>query len=270
MIVSIGDIGVDHYITSGEKYIGGIATNFAVHVHRLHQPVTLLSVIGNDDNGALALRILQKEGLATDFIKQIPGSTPEQKIELVNDERNFVGYTMGVLASLALDADGEKLLQSADAVVIPLSDGMKPIFDQVMNLPLPSTKKIVDFSRDADIPGFEHGDVISMMKTYIDQFDIAFLGGENAIEDQVRAIAKTHPTKLIILTCGSHGSTAFFDGKEIHQPAIFVPCLVDTTGCGDAFRAGFVANYMVHHDVQKALEAGTKIGAATAEHMGAF
>ena len=130
--------------------------------------------------------------------------------------------------------------------------------------------KVVDFSRDADIDGFKHGDVTSMLEAYIEDIDIAFLGADEETVDEVKKIASQHPNTLLVVTLGSKGSMALFKHKEYTQSAIRVEEVVDTTGCGDAFRAGFVTSYIDKNAIPEALQAGTEIAATVASHFGAF
>lgn len=44
----------------------------------------------------------------------------------------------------------------------------------------------------------------------------------------------------VIVTNGDKGVDIYEQGRAIHVPAVEVPNIVDTTGCGDAFRAGYV------------------------------
>ncbi|MGD9210986.1 MAG: PfkB family carbohydrate kinase [Desulfobacteraceae bacterium] len=47
---------------------------------------------------------------------------------------------------------------------------------------------------------------------------------------------------LIVLTLGSDGSIAFYGSKSYQQRTLITNNVVDTTGCGDAFQAGFVSS----------------------------
>lgn len=162
------------------------------------------------------------------------------------------------------------LLKNEEAVVVPLTDGLKKVFEQVMHAELGSTLKIVDFSRDADIEGFSHGDVAAMVFHYLEYLDIAFIGGDESIIDTIHSIADANPNKILITTLGPKGSIAYYGGKEYKQKAFWMKNIVDTTGCGDAFRSGFTTSYLENKDIDKALERGAQLAADAATHFGAF
>jgi adenosine kinase len=48
---------------------------------------------------------------------------------------------------------------------------------------------------------------------------------------------------MIVVTRGEQGSSLYVDGKEIQIPVAPAERIIDPTGVGDAFRAGFLAGY---------------------------
>lgn len=271
MIISVGDGSIDNYVTTGEKHVGGIATNFAVYATRLKEPTILLTAIGSDEGAEFFLRVMKQENVDTSHIVRLAGPTSEQKIRLVGKERTFCGFFAGVLNEFRLDNSHLEMLRKSDAVVAPLTDGLKIVFEQIMDADLGSdTLKIVDFSRDADIEGFMHGDVAAMLFHYIDDFDMAFIGGDESIIETVEDMANANPDKMIILTLGPKGSLAYYQGKKYKQKAFWLKDVVDTTGCGDAFRAGFVTYYLRKKNIPAALEHAARLAADAATSFGGF
>jgi len=96
------------------------------------------------------------------------------------------------------------------------------------------------------------------------------VGGISSDEDALEAIASAHPQKIMILTAGSKGSIAWHQGTRYIQPPQWIAEAVDTTGCGDAFRAGFILEYKKSGDIQKSLLAGTTLASSVAGYIGAF
>ncbi len=270
MIISIGDACIDHYVTTGEKFAGGIATNFAVHVRRMGAPAMLISALGNDQNAEIFLRAMQHEGVDTSHIQRLAGATSRQNIRLVGKERTFTGFYPGVLSDLRLTKQDLAVMDQADAVVAPLTDGLKDIFEHVMLTPLEKPLKIGDFSRDADIPGFSHGDVTAMMMHYLEDIDAAFIGGDESLIETIRSIAESNPKKMITLTLGPKGVQTYFNGRVYTEPARWIRTMVDTTGCGDTFRAGFVVTYLKTKSIEQSLKVGAELAAHTATHIGGF
>jgi sugar/nucleoside kinase (ribokinase family) len=73
---------------------------------------------------------------------------------------------------------------------------------------------------------------------------------------------------LVVLTLGADGCLVGWGGVRRYVPAKAVTVL-DTTGAGDAFAAGFVLTYLRTHDPIAAAEAGTAAAAAVARRVGA-
>jgi adenosine kinase len=83
--------------------------------------------------------------------------------------------------------------------------------------------------------------------------------------------------KIIVATKGPQGAYAYTYADadthhdtllEYHASAIAVESVVDTTGAGDAFVAGFLVEWVIHHDLQKALEVGCYCGASAIQVFG--
>ena len=58
--------------------------------------------------------------------------------------------------------------------------------------------------------------------------------------------------------------------RRIVQAAQAVPRVVDTTGAGDSFAAGFLAEYCTSRDVARSLARGSDEAARTIQHVGGF
>ena len=75
----------------------------------------------------------------------------------------------------------------------------------------------------------------------------------------------------VIVTRGARGATAYVRGESpLHQPAIPVTTIIDSSGAGDGFVAGFIQGYLKHkHDLKVALEHGAAYAAKKLQHLGA-
>ena len=75
---------------------------------------------------------------------------------------------------------------------------------------------------------------------------------------------------LFNISLAERGSVTYFHGQEFRVQAVEVESIIDTTGCGDSYHAGFVCSYMLENDIEKAMETGSKIAAETLKHYGGF
>jgi len=75
--------------------------------------------------------------------------------------------------------------------------------------------------------------------------------------------------KVVIITEGKKGSYGYFNHKIVQQKAIEVNKIVDSTGAGDAYTAGFIAQYFKTKNLEKSMEKGAQSAAKTLSNIGA-
>lgn len=73
----------------------------------------------------------------------------------------------------------------------------------------------------------------------------------------------------LVITRGAKGAVAVEGGRYAEVPAAAVSHLVDTTGAGDQFAAGFLAARLRGRDLRACLEAGASAAAEVISHFGA-
>ncbi len=74
---------------------------------------------------------------------------------------------------------------------------------------------------------------------------------------------------VVVITLGKRGSLVY-DGMEMHQISARDVEVVDPTGCGDSYIGGFLGEYLVSKDVQKATGMGTYLASLTAQKKGSW
>ena len=75
--------------------------------------------------------------------------------------------------------------------------------------------------------------------------------------------------KTLVITRGAHGALAVQDGERVEIPAAPVDRIVDTTGAGDLFAAGFLAGRCRGRALKGCLETGSIAAAEIISHFGA-
>jgi sugar/nucleoside kinase (ribokinase family) len=74
---------------------------------------------------------------------------------------------------------------------------------------------------------------------------------------------------VVVITLGKKGSIVY-DGKDMHNISARDVEVVDPTGCGDSYIGGFLGQYLVSKDVQKAAGIGTYLASLTAQKKGSW
>jgi adenosine kinase len=74
--------------------------------------------------------------------------------------------------------------------------------------------------------------------------------------------------EILVITHGSRGSVIYHQGQEINVPAFPIEHILDPTGGGDAYRAGFIRGLVSGWPLKLAGEVGSLVAAYVLEHVG--
>jgi fructokinase len=75
--------------------------------------------------------------------------------------------------------------------------------------------------------------------------------------------------KLIVVTRSENGSIAIKDNEIVNSNSIKVNKVLDLTGAGDLFAAGFLKEYLDNSDIKKCLETGSILASKIIQKIGA-
>ncbi|MBC7761341.1 MAG: hypothetical protein H7201_05995 [Candidatus Saccharibacteria bacterium] len=220
---------------------GGTAANVAQAVASAGVETGFVSSLGNDERGALLLQTLEASHLAHLAISRYEGES-EHVLVLVQDDgdRTIIGLAGGGeihLASVSLDP--------SDIVVFVA-------WDQRFGHDL----RLANDVGCTTIVGLG-----ALGDPDVDSASIAF-GSRSDAAPEVFPIEHLDRFERIVVTNAAEGATQYEATATLYQPA-FGATVVDTTGAGDAFLAGYLALY-AHGltDGAAALEAGARWAAA--------
>jgi sugar/nucleoside kinase (ribokinase family) len=93
-----------------------------------------------------------------------------------------------------------------------------------------------------------------------------YLGDSNDLERAEENLQKHTP--LVVIKLGSRGATAVFKDQFAKVPAVTTN-VVDTTGAGDSFAAGFIPKWLETSDLEQALSSGAALAAKCVATVGA-
>lgn len=268
-VVCIGDCGVDRYVNLGLDRAGGITLNVAVNAVACFAEtaeITVVTALGQDAEAEVVLGALRHTGIAC-RVARLEGRTPVQYIERqASGERRFLRYDEGVMSHYRPGIAEQRLIAEADLIVTNVFRQVRAFFDAVMAAS-PAGLRFVDFLDLAD-----WNDGPDFVASCVDRFDIGQCGlrpDDEVTIARLESLAREHG-KLLIVTLGPDGSLALGGPERLRCPAERVPKVVDTTGAGDAFAAGFLATYARTRDVADSLRAGSRRAARVVQRLGAF
>jgi sugar/nucleoside kinase (ribokinase family) len=102
---------------------------------------------------------------------------------------------------------------------------------------------------------------------FANQAEIESLAGVPHLESAVAAVKDRVET--LVVTRSEHGALATRGGHQAEVPAEPIDALVDTTGAGDLFAAGFLLGYARGLDLERSLSLGATCAAEVIQHFGA-
>ena len=102
---------------------------------------------------------------------------------------------------------------------------------------------------------------------FANEAELAALTGTEDFEAALAQIAAGVPT--LVVTRGAHGACAVQAGTRADVPAEPIERVVDTTGAGDLFAAGFLHGQAQGHDLARSLRLGAICAAEIISHVGA-
>ena len=266
-IVCVGDCGVDHYLPGGDVFFGGITANFARNAKQAfpaEDTIQIVSAVGGDEGAELVISSLANTGISY-HISRLMGSTPVQYIEIQPDgERKFVRYEEGVLRDFQFTESQQQVIAHSDLLVAPVYLQIVGLFDELMSVPT-AGQTAVDFADFLAHPDFD------LLERHIEHVDIGFFGlssDDNTTIAHIENLAREHG-KLFVVTLGAAGSRAYHGDVRKDCAAVPVAEIVDTTGAGDAFAAGFLSRYCHDQGIQDSLAAGAELASLVVQRQGA-
>ena len=102
---------------------------------------------------------------------------------------------------------------------------------------------------------------------FANEHELAALTGEAEFEAGLAALAGKVP--VLVVTRGAHGAVAIAAGERAEVAAEPVAKVVDTTGAGDLFAAGFLHGHVRAQDLAQCLRLGAICAAEVISHYGA-
>jgi sugar/nucleoside kinase (ribokinase family) len=256
---------------------GGCGSNTAIGLCALGVPTALVARIGVDDAASLVERYWERAGLDTRFVCRSPDVRTAISVGLIDSDAQprFI-HTPGANATLAADdldvsalvVEGARFLHVGGFLVMPSvsGEGLARRLAEARASGL-FTSLDVAISRNrsgpADVwPCLPHVDFF-----FCNVSEACFLTGEDDPGDAVRAL-RARGAWTVVLKLGAEGCRIVSADLDEHVSGLSAE-VVDTTGAGDAFDAGFIAAMLHDNDLEAACRAGNAAGARVVGVFGA-
>lgn len=257
---------------------GGCASNVAIQLAQLGEPVLLIACAGTDQAASFLEEAWAQQGVNASLVGRVEGLGTGVSVGLVDSDLQprFI-HTPGANAALTpasldprlLVQQGVSCLHVAGYFVLP--GLLEPGFDR----PLAGLREAgittsldVVFSPAMKQPGplwalLPHLDVFTC-----NRWEAEIITGQAEPASAAGALAD-RGARAVVIKLGPQGSLLFQGGEELLIPGLPAPDPVDTTGAGDAFAAGMLAGLRRGLDLADACRLGNQAGAAATAYLGA-
>jgi sugar/nucleoside kinase (ribokinase family) len=259
---------------------GGCGSNTAIGLAALGVPTGIVSCTGDDDAADLLFRYWERVGVDARFVRRTSEQPTGTSVGLVDSDfqPRFVhssganrGLTAEVIDPQAFVAMGAKFFHIAGFFVLPnLFEDVAAKLAELRSLGICTSLDVVFNVRmdDSRLRG-ALWEALPHLDYFIANAYEAFrlTGEENP--GKAAAILGERGARSVIIKLGAEGCYALSESFTGVIPGIPVE-VVDTTGAGDAFAAGFIAALSKGADIQAACEAGNRTGAKICTQLGAI
>jgi sugar/nucleoside kinase (ribokinase family) len=267
--------GGRHMVDGVRITAAGTAAGTSVDLAKLGAEAVALGAIGDDELGELLVQMLGRHGVDTTRLVRKQGAQTSVSILLIGEdgERRVVVRLPGANSHLTLaDVDFDAIAE-ADLLHV----GGVDVLGKFAGDPL---LEVMAFARSREVP--TSLDVLGPCDERIaerlapalrdaDYFlpNADQLSGMTGCSDPSKAAAALRRLGVgcVVATLGAEGSLVSSGRGEALLPAFDVP-VVDTTGCGDAFAAGFIVGVLSGQDEESAAWLGTAAAAQVVQGLG--
>ena len=256
-----------------ETVSGGSVANSMVGLSQLGSDVGFIGKINDDDLGKKYEEGLTREKVQYFYNKKEEVTPTGTCLILITPdaERTMVTF-LGIAGKINKQDIDEKAIKESEMIFLEgyLWDEGEPkcAFDKAMSLSNTKVMTLSDqFCVERHKPNFLDLVQNKLDVTFANEQEITSLIDAKNFEEVI--VFGRQLGKLLIVTRGEKGSIAINKGEVIECDSKKDLKIVDLTGAGDLFAAGFLHGYINNHSIKNSLEKGTKMSSKIIQKIGA-
>ncbi|MFN7089000.1 MAG: PfkB family carbohydrate kinase [Allorhizobium sp.] len=255
---TVGDNCIDRFRPSGMSLLGGNAVNVAVQLALLGHVSHYFGAVGNDDDGRRTIRELAEKGVKVENVQRLPVHTAYTLIDVLpSGERLFAHEDFGACAGYRPRPEDLIKLKQMDHVHIGWMDDGGALREELLSAG-------VSVSQDISVNTDERTRGVSGLS-----IAFASAGEDDAASAVMLQQIVSDGARLAVVTRGAKGASVSDGERSITAGAAPIK-VIDTTGAGDSFIAGFLSAHRQGEDWDNCLDRGRRLAAVTCGHLGGF
>ena len=261
-----------------EKVVaGGSVANTMAGIAHLKGSPSFIGKINSDNFGEMYRKSLQDINVNFSYLEKDEDLSTGASIILItpDSERTMCTY-LGISSHLSSNDISENNIIDHELIFLEgyLWDKgtSEKMFKHAINLAKKNKVKIAMSLSDIFCVTRHKQDFYNLLKNDLD----ILIGNENEINelankknllDSVNQLKGL--SKLIVITRSENGSMVIKNNEIINCKSIKVNKILDLTGAGDLFAAGFLKEYLDNSDIKKCLETGSILASKIIQKIGA-
>jgi len=240
---------------------GGSALNTAVGFSRLGLKTAIVGIVGNDPEADAVVQFLKDEKIDPAQIKK-QGQTNRSSIISYKQERTILSY------HAPRNYQGLSVAKSDWIYFASANKGIEVLIPKVLEKVGQGTKLAIN-PGSWELKNFEiFLPLVKVATTLIlNKSEADLVVGESKITNQLAKLINLG-TQIAVITDGRNG--AYFAVKNQHFHIGIAPSdLLDSTGAGDSFSAGFLGGLIISSSLEQSAKWGMVNSASVVETIGA-
>src|SRR3954471_18380861 len=248
----------------------GAAGGTAITMAKLGARTVTVGAIGADDLGDLLVTMLGRLGVDTDRVARKEGVQTSASVLPIrpNGDRPAL-HVIGANASFTRDDVPWDVVEQAAALHLGGPEFMHALAPEVLGF---CREHGVRTSADVLADGWP--ELLDMIAPALEQVDWFLPNDDQALKltgaEDVEAAGRALVERGIggcAITCGARGSI-IVTGEDTERVPAFEVEVVDTTGCGDAFSAGFMRGLSLERSPADSARLGSACASLVAQGLG--
>jgi len=256
---------------------GGSAANTAAGIAQLGGKAAYIGKLRNDQLGQVFRHDIRAAGVSFDTAAATEGPSTARCLVLVTpDAQRTMNTYLGACVTLGPDDIDPDVIAAAQVTYLEgyLWDppAAKQAFLKASEIAHQAGRKVALSLSDPFCVGRHREEFLELVAQHVDllfanEAEILSLYQVESFDTALQA-ARGH-AELVVVTRGARGSVVLSGEGSVSVSAEPVACLVDTTGAGDLYAAGFLYGFTHGYDVGTSARLGGVAAAEIISHFGA-
>jgi fructokinase len=256
---------------------GGSVANTMAGIAYLGGNSSFIGKINSDEFGKIYRKSLEKINISFLYSEKEENlSTGASIIFITPDSERTMCTYLGISSQLSKEDINEDYIKGYEIIFLEGYLWDKGISEEMF-------KHVIDLAKKNNIKvAMSLSDIFCVSRHRKDFFKLLIndlnilIGNENEINelmqknnllDSINELKNID--KLIIITRSENGSVAILNNEITNCESIKVDKVLDLTGAGDLFAAGFLKEYLDKSNIKKCLQTGSKLASQVIQKIGA-